>query len=121
MHSDPRPDSTQSRMIDLRRNPRVPLQKAVEFSSDSDEVPVRMDGMARDISLGGMFVETEAPCAQDERITIHLTLPESRHELSLPAIVRWTSKDGMGVQFGSLGARDTHEITRFVASREGRR
>jgi len=108
-------------MIDLRRTPRVPLQKAVEFSSDSDEVPVRMEGVARDISLGGMFVETQSPCGQGERITIHLTLPEGRHEFSLPAIVRWTSKDGMGVQFGSLGARDTHEITTFVAARQARR
>ena len=108
-------------MIDLRRTPRVPLHRAVEFSSDSDDVPVRMEGTARDISLGGMFIETDVPCAQGERITIHLTLPEGRQELSLPAIVRWTSKEGMGVQFGLLGARDTHEITTFVAAHEAGR
>jgi len=104
-------------MIDLRRTPRVPLHKTIEFSSDGDDVPVRMEGTARDVSLGGMFIETEAPCAQGERITIHLTLPQSRHELSLPAVVRWTSQDGMGVQFGLLGARDTHELTTFLAAR----
>jgi uncharacterized protein (TIGR02266 family) len=108
-------------MIDLRRTPRVPLQTAIEFQSESDDVPVRMEGVARDISLGGMFIETEVPCAEGERIVIHLTLPEGRREMSLPAIVRWTAKDGMGVQFGSLGARATHEITTFVAAREARR
>lgn len=108
-------------MVDLRRTPRVPLHKAVEFSADSDDVPIRMEGTGRDISLGGMFIETAAPCAEGERITIHLTLPEGRRELTLPAIVRWNSKEGMGVQFGSLGARDTHDITTFVAAREGPR
>lgn len=108
-------------MTDLRRTPRVPLQKTVEFVSQNDEVPVRMEGLARDISLGGMFIETEVPCAEGERMTIHLTLPEGRHELSLPAVVRWTSREGMGVQFGLLGARDTHEITQFIAAREASR
>lgn len=106
-------------MIDLRRTARVPLQKAVEFQSETDEVPVRMEAVARDISLGGMFLETEVPCAEGERIVVHLTLPEGRREMSLPAVVRWTARDGMGVQFGSLGARDTHEITTFVAARGG--
>ena len=104
-------------MIDLRRTPRVPLQAAVEFSSESDDVPVRVEGMARDMSLGGMFIETDAPCVEGERIVIHLTLPKAQRAMSLPAIVRWTSKDGMGVQFGLLGARDTHDITTFVAGR----
>jgi type IV pilus assembly protein PilZ len=39
--------------------------------------------------------------------------------MALPAVVRWTSKDGMGVQFGLLGARETHEITEFVKATEG--
>jgi type IV pilus assembly protein PilZ len=105
-------------MMDLRRTSRVPLQTAVEFMSESDDVPVRMGGVARDISLGGIFIETEASCAEGERIVILLTLPEGRREMSIPAIVRWTAKDGMGVQFGLLGARDTHEIATFVAARE---
>lgn len=108
-------------MIDLRRTPRVPLQTAIEFQSESDDVPVRMEGVARDISLGGMFIETEVPCPEGERILIYLTLPDGRREMSLPATVRWTAKDGMGAQFGLLGARDTHEITSFVAAREAGR
>ena len=32
----------------------------------------------------------------------------------LPAIVRWTSPVGMGVQFGLLGVRETHAITEIV-------
>jgi hypothetical protein len=37
-------------------------------------------------------------------------------EMELPAVVRWTDKNGMGVQFLLVGARDTHEISEFVVA-----
>jgi len=103
-------------MVDWRRSTRVPLGQAVEFSTRGDEVPIRMSGTARDISLGGTYIETELPCAPGEEIVVYVTLPRSRREMALPATVRWTAKDGMGVQFGLLGARETFEITQFVAT-----
>ena len=32
----------------------------------------------------------------------------------IPGVVRWTRPDGMGVQFGLLGARETHAITELT-------
>jgi hypothetical protein len=40
-----------------------------------------------------------------------LRFPGTKAELRLPAIVRWATPDGFGVQFGSLGARETHAIS----------
>jgi hypothetical protein len=32
--------------------------------------------------------------------------------------VRWTRSDGMGVQFGLIGARETHAITELTRAKE---
>jgi hypothetical protein len=34
--------------------------------------------------------------------------------MRLSGTVRWTTKSGIGVQFGLLGARETHTITEIV-------
>ena len=72
------------------------------------------DAAAVDISLGGMFVATKSPAPFGAEIRIYVRLGGAEREFVLPAIVRWTKADGMGVQFGSLGARPTLAITEIV-------
>jgi Tfp pilus assembly protein PilZ len=79
---------------------------------------VRLEGTGRDISLGGMFIETDVPGPVAQEIVVYLVLPNTKREMSLPAVVRWSGKGGMGVQFGLLGARETHEITEFAKAHE---
>jgi hypothetical protein len=97
-----------------RRFARVRLGVSVEFSAQADDFLFSMDGVGKDISLGGMFIETDIPCLFGEAIVVHLTLPRSRRKMGLRATVRWTSALGMGVQFGLLGAVHTHEIAEFT-------
>ena len=93
---------------------RVPLGRSVEFWTDSDNFLLGAEGTVKDISLGGAFIETDIPCRFGERILVRLTLARGKREMALPGIVRWTGRDGIGVQFGRLGARDTHEIAEFT-------
>jgi type IV pilus assembly protein PilZ len=65
------------------------------------------------MSLGGMFVETSSPAPFGTSISLVMVLP-GKHEVSVKATVRWTEPDGMGVQFGLMGARDTHAITQIL-------
>jgi hypothetical protein len=76
--------------------------------------PGRNEGIARDISLGGMFIETIHRCLPGERILVYLALPGARRPMALPAHVRWVDQDGFGVQFGLITTRDTHDISEFV-------
>ncbi len=80
------------------------------FSPKDDDSFV--DGVGRDISLGGMFVETEFPAPFNTEIVIHASFPGG--EFVLPAIVRWTCAEGMGVQFRELGLRETQAISEIV-------
>jgi type IV pilus assembly protein PilZ len=104
-------------MTELRRFSRKPLGQAVDFSTKALEFALRMDGVGKDISLGGMFILTDFPTRIGEEVVVYLTLPGEKTEIALPAIVRWTRDDGMGVQFGTLGARDTHIVVEFLEKR----
>jgi type IV pilus assembly protein PilZ len=101
--------------LDLRRFPRVRIDQPVLFSAKGEEVST--EGIARDISLGGMFVATEVPAPFGAEVTVEISLGGS--ELVIPGVVRWTRPDGMGVQFGLLGARETFAITEIVKRKEG--
>jgi type IV pilus assembly protein PilZ len=68
-----------------------------------------------------MFIETSLPAAFGEEIVVQLTLPTHDGEMMLPAVVRWTDPDGIGVQFRAVGARETHAITEIVKAHESQR
>jgi Tfp pilus assembly protein PilZ len=80
----------------------------------------RETGVGRDISLGGLFIVTANPAAFGAEVTVTVTLPGSETILSLPGIVRWTRADGMGVQFGLIGVRETHAIIELQREREAK-
>jgi Tfp pilus assembly protein PilZ len=72
------------------------------------------EGVALDISLGGMFIESPDAPAFGTNLTIVVTLPNRATALRLPGIVRWNKPGGFGVQFGLLGALETHAVGTFV-------
>ncbi len=74
-----------------------------------------MTGVALDIGLGGMFIEAVESLAYGA--SLEVILPGS--SIRLPATVRWSSGNGMGVQFGLLGARETHAVTTLVEHAKG--
>ena len=74
----------------------------------------KLKGHAKDISLGGMFIETAYPLAHNAELIVSVTVPGQASPFAIPAIVRWQRPDGMGVQFGLIGARETHAITEYT-------
>lgn len=68
-------------------------------------------GLAKDISIGGMFVESTQALPFGTEVSIVGRFPGTKADLRLPGIVRWAKPNGFGVQFGSLGARETHAIS----------
>ncbi len=98
-------------MQDKRIHPRVTVDTAVSCERRGG---VPLLGMARDISIGGMFIEALEILPFGAEITIVGRFPGAKAELRLPAIVRWAKPDGFGVQFGALGARETHAISELL-------
>ena len=100
-------------MVEQRRFlPRATLNQPLVFKTKGSDQTFA--GVGKDISLGGMFIETESPGAFNAEIVIVTDLPGEHGSVTLPAVVRWTKPGGMGVQFGLLGARETHVITEIT-------
>jgi type IV pilus assembly protein PilZ len=97
---------------ELRRHQRAAIDVSVEFSAKAGAE--RIVGRAKDVSVGGMFIETQRPLAFSADLVVHVTLPGLRDPCALPAVVRWVGGGGMGVQFGLIGARETHAITELT-------
>ncbi len=99
-------------MEEKRSHRRVTLQTEITCTPEGGDAFV---ATCHDISLGGMFINSESPQpAFGTKLTVQITLPGQRGPLQLPCVVRWNKSDGFGVQFGLLGARETHAITRLA-------
>jgi hypothetical protein len=96
---------------DKRVHPRVNVDTPVSCER-REGAPLL--GMAKDISIGGMFIEATLSLPFGTEITIVGRFAGTKAELRLPAIVRWVKPHGFGVQFGSLGARETHAISELL-------
>ena len=46
-----------------------------------------------------------------------MRLPGLKDEVAIDAVVRWAKPAGMGVQFGRMGARETHALTLLLTDK----
>lgn len=100
-------------MPEQRKHSRKALQTSVAFQAKDG---ARRDGMCSNVSIGGMFIETLFVVPFGEEVTVFMRLPGLKDEVSVKAVVRWTEAEGMGVQFGTMGARETYALTKLIAS-----
>lgn len=74
----------------------------------------------RDMSLGGCFLEVATAPPFGTAIIVYVELPdlvdaEGRQLVTaVGSTVRWTTTEGMGVQFGPMGARETAALLRLL-------
>ncbi len=97
--------------MERRKFERVPIRVTVVVVKERDENVI---GEAADLSLGGMFIEG-VRAAFGARVVINVCLGGDGRIILLPATVRWTRETGIGVQFVSLGAIETHAVTDAIA------
>ena len=98
-------------MSDKRKYPRTPVALDVVFHVDGEEVVAR----SRDLSIGGMFVFSKKNPPFGASIDLVVDFGGVRGSMTLPSVVRWRDSDGFGVQFGLLGARETHAIAQVLS------
>lgn len=98
-------------MQDKRSHPRVPIDVVVSCEA-AGAAPFQARG--KDVSVGGMFLEAGQAPPFGTELTIVGRLPGAKKELRLPAVVRWVKPHGFGVQFGLLGALETHVLSELM-------
>ncbi len=99
-------------MQDQRSHDRFPIKLDVVLVHKGEEYRAH----SKDLSLGGMFVYTNAPLRFGAEVALRLAVPRLRYEGELPAVVRWVREDGVGLAFRSLRARDVHAFNQLFKS-----
>lgn len=99
-----------------RAHTRFPARLKVSFEAEGR----RVDCRTRDLSLGGMFLDTTAVSLPfGTELTAMLTLPLLGEATPVRCVVRWAIASGMGVSFLSLRAAETWAINQLsVQSRD---
>ncbi len=98
------------RETDKRRHARAPFVTQVEFEGGT------FLGFSKDVSAGGMFIETVQPLPERASLTLRFNLDDAGPIVVVPAEVRYTlPKLGVGVQFSDVPDSDVARIEAYVA------
>lgn len=94
---------------DNRRIHRVPCRIAV--SQQGRSAPL---GRTRDLSLDGLFVDTDQPLPVGAVLPLALELDEAGQELRVSAEVVRRTSDGMGLRFLAMKRKERKRLKRYV-------
>lgn len=91
---------------------RVRTQLGVVLAcEDARKIPAR----AVDLGMGGAFVECASPPGYGERLTM-LVRVDGGEWVLLPAVVRWVTSRGCGLEFSALDADRRHALATLLAA-----
>lgn len=99
-------------MVEQRRYARAPIDAPLTFTLKGRND--WKDGVGKDVSVGGMSIETAEKIAFGAQVEVSVQLPGDDDIFLIPGIVRWSRDGRIGVQFGMIGARETHVITEIA-------
>ncbi|MBC7659884.1 MAG: PilZ domain-containing protein [Chitinophagaceae bacterium] len=98
---------------EAERNIRHKFLVMIDYSSDQKN----MFNFCRDISEGGLFIETHLPLELGRIITINFKFPYDLSEFATEALVKWVRKEhsetapaGMGLLFVNQTEESKHAL-----------
>jgi uncharacterized protein (TIGR02266 family) len=98
------------RRSDRRYERHVPIDFSHEGSS--------FHGSTRNISLGGVFIDTEQTLPFGAKVTLKFKVPTQSEPIEVDGQVRWLEMEdgrlrGIGIRFEGLRARDVWALNKF--------
>jgi uncharacterized protein (TIGR02266 family) len=99
---------------------RIPVDTPVHIIRDADDVW----GTLRNLSRGGIFVESEFALAPQTEVSVEFILPETEDRLQSTAQVIWRRRgsqeqpNGMGLQFLAIDRASARQIESYVYEHE---
>ncbi len=94
-----------------RQFERFAVKLPVRFKSVDG---VLVAGTTRDVSLGGIFIQTAQAIPYGVVAEFFLDLPALAEPACIQGTVRWSASTGMGVQFHVLRAKETWAINQLA-------
>lgn len=99
----------------FRRITPMPLHARKKFVAQIEDATGTFLGFSRDISVGGLFIETRTPSPEGSVLMLRFNLGDGGPEVLVQAEVRYTIRDlCMGVEFVGLASTDRARIEAYV-------
>jgi hypothetical protein len=73
----------------------------------------RASTFTRNLSLGGVFVESAERPPFGTRVQLKFKVPTQKEMIDVGGVIRWHDGSGFGVQFDGLRARDVWALGKF--------
>lgn len=103
-------------MDDRRRAPRVPILTQVEAQGEANTAL----GRARDISVGGLLVETPETFSEGASVIVRFFIPSQPRPIQAAGrVVRVAPGKSMGIAFLGLRQADQEKVIDFISQVEG--
>jgi Tfp pilus assembly protein PilZ len=96
-------------VADNRRQTRHVVSLPVKVTVDGTP----SDCMLLNLSLGGALVTANTKYAMGRRVNISFHVPTMAEAIEVGATVRWSTAEGVGVQFDGLRARDVWALNEY--------
>ncbi len=105
--------------IQRRTQQRYEVRIPVEFESEGQDYQAE----TRNMSLGGMFIETAAPLKYGQKLRVRFRVPVLAEPIEVESEVRWVEKSeglvrGVGIQFFGLRAKHVWALNKFFATKQ---
>ena len=98
-------------MREERQSQRVEHRLGVEIEIEG----ARHAAASRNVSTGGMFLETELALRVGQRLRLYFIVPAQKDAIAADAEVRWIEAGGAGVRFVGLRARDVWALGKLLS------
>lgn len=98
-------------MREKRRHPRKQIDVPVTVELDDG---VAHAGRMTNIALGGAFIAIGVRSTIGSQAILRVAFPAAGFESKIQSTVRWTNPAGLGLEFASMGAKDTHALVTAI-------
>jgi Tfp pilus assembly protein PilZ len=98
----------------MRENPRKPCLINANYQIKEKD----FRSYILDISIGGVFIETQDRFKPGEAVSLNFTLADSSETFSVGGKIAWSGPAGFGVKFDSLQPSQGKAIKAFVGKPE---
>ena len=108
---------TPKSMIERRKHPRIFIRALVDYESHD----TFLYDYSKDLSEGGIFIQTDDPLEVGKVIDLKFSLPDVEKVFNIKGEVKWTNQEeskggrkGMGVAFKGLSEDDKKLLQNYV-------
>lgn len=98
----------------MRENPRKPCLINANYRIQNKDYK----SYILDISIGGVFIETNEKFTLGQKIVLNFALPNNKKPFKLTGTISWGSPRGFGVKFDEIPVQDGEILRSFVQQKE---